>query len=78
MTSKKSNKPVIDETGYFEEKITVCSNCFTASCWQGVFPCDKYKTASATDRMRAKARRMGAREVHPFETVEKAWWNKNG
>ncbi|MCP3682005.1 MAG: hypothetical protein GY861_04875 [bacterium] len=28
-----------------ERKVTVCSECLRACCWQGVIYCDDYKTA---------------------------------
>lgn len=31
-------------------KITVCANCLRASCWQGIFYCDEYKTASTIEK----------------------------
>ena len=30
--------------------ITVCSSCLQASCWQGEFYCDEYKTAGTVTR----------------------------
>lgn len=29
--------------------ITVCNKCFRSSCWQGIFMCDKAKTAGTID-----------------------------
>jgi len=29
--------------------ITVCSNCFCASCWNGIFMCDKSDIAGTID-----------------------------
>lgn len=28
--------------------VEVCNSCFRASCWQGEFYCDNYKTAGTT------------------------------
>lgn len=30
--------------------ITVCSACLCASCWQGEFYCDEYKTAGTVEK----------------------------
>lgn len=30
-------------------KITVCANCLQASCWQGVFLCDRARGAGTTE-----------------------------
>ena len=32
------------------EKITVCDNCFEASCWQGIFMCEKSKNAGIVEK----------------------------
>lgn len=34
--------------------ITVCDKCFQASCWQGIFYCDDYKTAGTVQKTRAE------------------------
>jgi len=31
-------------------KIIVCDNCLRASCWQGIFRCDKYMTAGTKEK----------------------------
>lgn len=33
-----------------ERMITVCDHCLCASCWQGVFYCDKAKTAGTIEK----------------------------
>lgn len=35
-----------------DEKITVCDHCLQASCWQGIFYCDEFKTAGTTQKTR--------------------------
>ena len=30
--------------------VTVCDHCLMASCWQGIFYCEKYKTAGTCQR----------------------------
>ena len=30
--------------------VTVCSACLQASCWQGIFYCDAYKSAGTVER----------------------------
>lgn len=32
------------------EKVTVCSNCFRASCWQGIFMCDESRSAGTVEK----------------------------
>jgi len=34
------------------ELITVCSACLQASCWQGIFYCNDYKTAGTVQKTR--------------------------
>lgn len=43
--------------------ITVCDKCFQASCWQGEFYCEQYKTAGVV-KMEARALRK-LRLEHP-------------
>lgn len=33
-----------------DRNITVCDACLCASCWQGQFYCEEYKTAGTTER----------------------------
>lgn len=40
------------------EKITVCDQCFHASCWQGIFYCDDYKTAGTVEKTRKELKKM--------------------
>jgi len=32
------------------KKITVCSECLTASCWQGIFMCDENQNAGTVEK----------------------------
>lgn len=32
------------------EKVTVCSNCLRASCWQGIFMCDESRSAGTVEK----------------------------
>lgn len=40
------------------ETITVCDHCFHASCWQGIFYCDNYKTAGTVQKTRKELKKM--------------------
>jgi hypothetical protein len=33
-----------------EETVTVCADCLKASCWQGEFYCDDYKSAGTVEK----------------------------
>lgn len=33
-----------------DEKVTVCASCLRASCWQGEFYCDDYKSAGTVEK----------------------------
>lgn len=37
-----------------EETVTVCSACLKASCWQGEFYCEQYKTAGTVEKTRSE------------------------
>lgn len=36
--------------------VTVCSACFRASCWQGEFYCEEYRSAGTVDKTIAELR----------------------
>ncbi len=38
--------------------ITVCGSCLRASCWQGEFYCDNFKTANIVDLPVKRLRRL--------------------
>lgn len=38
--------------------ITVCGSCYHASCWQGIFYCDDYKTAGTVRKTRKELKKM--------------------
>lgn len=40
------------------ETITVCDKCFHASCWQGIFYCDDYKSAGTVEKTRKELKKM--------------------
>ena len=33
-----------------EETVTVCASCLRASCWQGEFYCEDYKSAGTVEK----------------------------
>jgi len=39
--------------------VTVCSECLQASCWQGVFMCDKAKSSGTVQKTRRELRKLG-------------------
>jgi hypothetical protein len=48
--------------------ITVCGNCLEASCWQGEFYCQEYKTAGTIQMTRAALREMGLESPDYWKT----------
>src|ERR1700675_323703 len=38
--------------------VTVCDACFKASCWQGIYPCDRAKTAGTVERKASELREL--------------------
>lgn len=40
------------------DPITVCDKCLQASCWQGIFYCDDYKTAGTTQKTRKELAKL--------------------
>ena len=43
--------------------VTVCSKCLRASCWQGEFYCDDYRTAGIVQKTRKELRAL--KREHP-------------
>lgn len=41
------------------EPVTVCDQCLQASCWQGIFYCQEYKTAGTITRTRKELAKLG-------------------
>ena len=50
-----------------DKKITVCSACSRASCWQGEFYCDDYKTAGTKE--------MTVSELRKLNIEHESYWN---
>mgnify|MGYP001593537308 CR=1 FL=1 len=49
-----------------KELITVCDKCLQASCWQGVFMCDKSATAGTVQKTRE--------ELHKLNLEHPSYW----
>lgn len=47
--------------------VTVCANCFKASCWQGIFMCDDAKYANVTECPKEKLVEMGLEHPEYWE-----------
>ncbi len=50
--------------------ITVCDQCFRASCWHGVFMCDRARNAGTVDVSASKLDQMALE--HPSNYSEEA------
>lgn len=48
--------------------VTVCDACLQATCWQGEFYCESYKTAGTVEKTVAELRELGLE--HP------SWWSE--
>lgn len=51
-----------------DDLITVCDNCLCASCWQGEFYCENYKSAGTTQKTRRELRERGMEDEHYWKT----------
>lgn len=40
------------------DQVTVCDNCFQASCWQGIFMCDEARDAGIVIKTVADLRKL--------------------
>ena len=45
-------------------KVTVCDKCLRASCWQGVFYCDDYKSAGIKEVSVARLSKLKLENEH--------------
>ena len=49
--------------------VTVCSACLQATCWQGLFYCDDYRTAGTVEKTRSELEILALE--HP------SYWNRD-
>ena len=54
----KGNVPYVPSWILDMEPVTVCASCLRASCWQGSFYCEKYKTAETVEKTRGELRKL--------------------
>ncbi|MDP2815482.1 MAG: hypothetical protein Q8O19_02250, partial [Rectinemataceae bacterium] len=47
------------DQGGVERIVIVCDNCLQASCWQGIFYCDKYETAGIIEKTVGELKKLG-------------------
>lgn len=57
----------------YNPEITVCSRCYQASCWQGIFLCDFAYSASTVDRKVSTLIRKQGVEHHEHPD----YWNSH-
>ena len=38
--------------------VTVCSSCLQATCWQGIFYCNEYRTAGTVEKTREELKEL--------------------
>jgi hypothetical protein len=59
--------------------ITVCAECLQASCWQGEFYCQKFKTANIIDLTVKRLRALALESPHYWAQDPRAeHWRKYG
>jgi hypothetical protein len=51
---------------------TVCSECLRASCWQGIFMCDKARSAGTVQKTRRQLRKLALENPDYWRTHERA------
>lgn len=52
-----------------DDTITVCSACLRASCWQGAFYCEQYKTAGTVEKTREQLERLNLESPHYWRAL---------
>ncbi len=55
--------------GCANERVTVCGKCLQASCWQGIFMCDKAENAGTTELTR--------RELLKLDREHPSYWKSD-
>lgn len=50
-----------------DTKVVVCSECLRASCWQGVFMCEKSRHADVVEKSVSELEELGLEHSD--------WWN---
>jgi hypothetical protein len=55
-----------------KKTITVCAECLTASCWKGIFMCDRAQYADITERTRTELEALDLEHPCYWETSEEA------
>ena len=48
--------------------VTDCASCLQASCWQGIFYCDDYKTADIVEK--------SIKELQELDLEHSSYWGK--
>lgn len=51
-----------------QKKITVCSECLRASCWQGIFYCENYKNGGDME--------VPINELEEWKLEDSSYWCK--
>ena len=51
-----------------KDTVTVCSSCLCASCWQGMFYCDYYRTAGTVEKTVAELRELNREHPSYYES----------
>ena len=52
--------------------VTVCAECLRASCWQAVFQCEAWRTASTKQMRVAELRALALESSHHWAPVDGA------
>jgi hypothetical protein len=60
------------------ETVTVCSACFRASCWQGIFMCDDAPSAGTIEQTPAEVADRLFREIAAISPPSGMLWSSTG
>lgn len=52
-----------------DRRVTVCSECQTAACWQGLFMCEDARNAGAVNK--------SIRELRALDLEHPSFWGEN-
>lgn len=55
------------------KKVTVCGNCFKASCWKGYFMCDESQFAGTVEKTIDELKELGLEDSDAWKDDYKPW-----
>lgn len=68
LEAAKKGLAKVREKGKADDLVTVCAECLRASCWQGLFMCDKAGSAGTVQKTRAELAALDKEHLSYWKT----------